>query len=232
MDNSTIWSNIYDTSDFGNKYPSSYLVSLFHARIKPMLLNGKCLTELNVLDFACSIGANSRVFIDLGMNVYGIDVSKTAIQRIQTNDELGGVFKAANLLEPKLAILDIFTDVKFDFIVASECMYYFKNSEISMLVNKFISVMNENAVVYISIPSYDSPMYRGYKYLEKDQDGMIAVEKTGRIDERLFVNLPRDENNLIEMFRPLRILDVLTVNLPIHLGENNLGYHVLAKKER
>ncbi len=87
MDNSTVWSDVYDTSDFGNKYPSSYLVSLFHSRIKPILLKSKNnLREINVLDFGCSIGANSKVYQDLGINTYGIDVSERAIERL-----IGGV---------------------------------------------------------------------------------------------------------------------------------------------
>ncbi len=88
--------------------------------------------------------------------------------------------------------------------------------------------MNKDAVVYISIPSYDTPMYRQYKYLEKDSDGMIEVEKSGRIEKTLFVNLPRDDLSIIEMLKPLKIFDVLKVNSPTQSGMTSIGYHVLA----
>lgn len=81
MNNSDTWNGIYEQTDFGNKYPLSYLVSLFHARVKPEILKTKQLEDANVLDFACSIGANSRVYRDLGMNIYGIDVSMNAINK-------------------------------------------------------------------------------------------------------------------------------------------------------
>ena len=64
---------------------------------------------MNVLDFGCSIGANSAVFTALNMNAYGIDVSESAISRLVKN----GVgdqehFKAVNLVNQELELDDVF----------------------------------------------------------------------------------------------------------------------------
>ena len=79
MGNSETWQDIYKNSSFGNRYPSSYLVSLFHNRIKHML-GPKKAEDTNILDFGCSFGANSMMFNRLGYNTYGIDVSVEAIE--------------------------------------------------------------------------------------------------------------------------------------------------------
>lgn len=37
INNNDVWNKIYETTDFGNRYPSSYLISLFFNVIKKML---------------------------------------------------------------------------------------------------------------------------------------------------------------------------------------------------
>ena len=230
MNNSAAWSNIYETSDFGNLYPSSYLVSLFHSRIKPLLLQKNNLQDVNILDFGCSIGANSVVFQNLQMNTYGIDVSVKAIERLHSN-KIGDNehFKAANLLDSELEIDDIFPGVKFDCIIASEIMYYFKDAERTMILNKFSKAMNKDAIIYVSMPSYDMALYNAYKEVPKDENGMVEVKESGRIKDTLWVNLPRTIEDVSKMFKPFKTIDILTTNLPVRSNENMIEYHLIAQ---
>lgn len=229
MDNSTAWSEVYDTSEFGNKYPSSYLVSLFHSRIKPILLKSKnSLGEINVLDFGCSIGANSKVYQDMGINTYGIDVSERVIERLIR----GGVgdadhFKAINLLKADIELDSVFPGVKFDFIIASECMYYFKNLERQQILEKMMRSMSKDAILYVSMPTYDVPLYKAYKDIAKDKDGMVEVKESGSIKHSLFVNLPRSREELEDMFKPFKTIDIMTVNAPIYSEEDMVEYHLI-----
>ncbi|MEG1742479.1 MAG: methyltransferase domain-containing protein, partial [Acetivibrio sp.] len=61
---------------WGNSYPDSMWVSLYHSKIKKLLNQEK--KPIRVLDFGCSLGANTRFFADLGFEVYGIDISEEA----------------------------------------------------------------------------------------------------------------------------------------------------------
>ena len=232
MDNAAVWKTIYDTSSFGNRYPSSYLVSLFHARIKPLLLERKSgLEKVNVLDFGCSIGANSAVFTALNMNVYGIDVSESAISRLVKN----GVgdqehFKAVNLVNQELELDDVFPDTKYDLIIASECIYYFSNSERQRLLEKFIKAMNDGAILYVSMPTFDMSLYRAYKNVPKNDDGMIEIKESGRIKRALWVNLPKNLKECKEMFNQFQIIDIMTVNMPLYSDDDMIEYHLIASK--
>ena len=227
-----MWRIIYDTSSFGNRYPSSYLVSLFHARIKPLLLERKSgLERVNVLDFGCSIGANSAVFTALNMNVYGIDVSESAISRLVKN----GVgdqehFKAVNLVNQELELDDVFPDTKYDLIIASECIYYFSNSERQRLLEKFIKAMNDGAILYVSMPTFDMSLYRAYKNVPKNHDGMIEIKESGRIKRALWVNLPKNIEECKEMFNQFQIIDIMTVNMPLYSDDDMIEYHLIASK--
>jgi len=231
MDNSKTWSELYDHTSFGNKYPLSYLVSLFHTRVKPEIQKRKPLEDGNVLDFACSLGANSKVYQDLGMNVYGIDISKTAIAKAIW----GGIgddnhFKAANLLEPELKVGDLFLGVKFDFVIASECLYYFKNDERRELISKLSDAMSEEGIFYANMPTYDFSIYQAYKEVPKDADGMIEVRESGRISSSLMVNLPRNKDEMVSMFEPLKAIDIMTTDNRLYSDVPMVEYHILAKK--
>ena len=232
MDNSKTWCRIYDTNSFGNMFPSSYLVSFFHARVKSQLLQKKERIEnINVLDFGCSIGANSIIFNSLKMNTYGIDVSQTAISKLierGVGDE--NHFKAVNLLDSNTSLHDIFPNIHFDFVVASEIMYYFTNKQRSLIIEKIVDAMNSEGLIYISTPTYDFPLYKEYKSVPKDKDGMVAIQESGRIKNQLLVNLPRNKEEMIAMFNPLKVIDLITVNTPLYSEEQMIEYHLLAKK--
>lgn len=234
MDNSCVWADIYDTTDFGNRWASSYLVSLFHGRIKPMLaerMGSMAISDMNVLDFGCSLGANAQIFKALGMNVYGIDVSSKAIQKC-IGSGLGddGHFKAANILKETEKLRDVFKETQFEFILASECMYYFTNSERRNILEQFYGMMPELGILYVSTPTYDYTSYREYKKFGKDKDGMVKVKETGSVHQELRVNLPRNRKDMEEMFLPFHTVDILTTNMQIVSGSDEIEYHLLAEK--
>lgn len=231
MNNTESWKEIYDNTNFGNRYAFSYLVTLFHRRIKPGLLDNKELKDLNVLDFACSYGANSRVFLDLGMNVYGIEISEKTIKAcIDSGLGDSNHFECVNLLDD-ISIDDVFPNVHFDLIIASECMYYFTNAQQDYLLNKFYDNLNPGGMLYASYPTLDTFIYHEYKGVEKDKDGMISVSTSGSISNELRVNLPDSKDDLRAKYSRYSIVDILTSNLQILSSQDEIEYHILAKKE-
>lgn len=230
MENSEIWQDIYADTDFGNQYASSYLVTLFHRRVKPQLLMNKKLSEVNVLDFGCSLGANSAIFNKLGINTFGVDVSEKAIEKLIRGGGDAAHFKAANILSEGINIRSLFGDIKFDFIVASECMYYFKNEERNKILDEFYGSMDRQGMLYVNMPTYDTPMYCEYKETSKDSDGMVEIKESGSISKRLSVNLPRNEKEMREMFKPFKAIDLMITDERIYSDKPMIEYHLLAVK--
>ena len=231
MNNSKAWYEVYDQTDFGNKYPFSYLVTLFHRRIKPVLTKDKKLADLKVLDFGCSYGANSIVFQNAGCEVFGIDISPKTIEgciakKLGDSDH----FKCMNLLSCE-SLDEIFPGVQFDLIVASECMYYFTDREHRELLDKFVRGLSPNGMIYASYPSFDTLIYRNYAATERNADGMIEIAQSGSIEHNLFVNLPDDQEDLRKRYAGFQIIDILQSNLPVFSSENEMEYHVIAQKE-
>ncbi len=228
MNNSNTWKEIYKNTTFGNKFASSYFVSLFYNRIKPVLLKHKRAEEINVLDFGCSLGANSKVIEACGMHVFGIDVSEIAIEEARKN--VKGRFEVVNLLENNTDLKDVFGGRTFDFIMALDCMYLFTDKERNVLNKNFYDAMEENGVLYISMNTYDMPMYESYKNVAKDERGMVSVTKIGSVDRYLEVNLPRNIEEVENMFNIFDIVDVITIDMPMYSNQHSMEYHLLARK--
>ena len=90
--------------------------------------------------------------------------------------------------------------------------------------------MNESGLIYINMPTYDSPLYFPYKDMPKNDDGMVMVSQSGRIDNTLYVNIPNSIEDLKEMFSEFKILDVVTTDMPLYSGQRDIEYHMIAQK--
>jgi len=108
-------------------------------------------------------------------------------------------------------------------------MYYFKNKERQRLIRMFTACMENYGLFYASMPTYEYSLYRNYKDVPKDEDGMVEVKRSGSITDSLFVNLPRDMDEMAYMFEPLKAVDILTVNEPLFSKEDMLEYHFIGE---
>ena len=73
-------------------------------------------------------------------------------------------------------------------------------------------------------------LYRGYKNVPKNDDGMIEINESGRIKKSLWVNLPKSIEEFKEMFNLFKTIDIMTVNMPLYSDENMIEYHLIASK--
>lgn len=120
------WVSIYKETSFGNKYPSSYLVSLYYRIIKNYLPKIEGNRKYRALDFGCSFGANAMMLRDAGLEVYGVDISPDAIKYCIKNGKFDVEhFVSVNLLTEKWPF-----SKKMDLIIASEVLYYFSDKDL------------------------------------------------------------------------------------------------------
>lgn len=190
------WVSIYKETSFGNKYPSSYFVSLYYRTIKNYLPLKAESRRYRVLDFGCSFGANSKVLRDAGLEVYGVDISPDAIKYCIEQEKFErNHFVSKNLLTEKWPFAE-----KFDLIIASEVLYYFSNNDLKKLLELFKTHMNPKGVIYANMPSFNHPLYREYVGKEVDTDGLLRIKKSGTADKELFVRVLNDKKEMREIF--------------------------------
>lgn len=152
------WIEIYEKTNFGNRYPSSYLVSVYHRIIKEHLPKTK--ERARVLDFGCSFGANSSMLLDCGLDVYGVDISEEAIKYCTEKKGFDSEkFIACDILSDECKLKDVYSE-KFDLIIASEILYYFSSADLDRILHLFNKFLKRDGVIYANMPGYS------YAYLQ------------------------------------------------------------------
>lgn len=225
--NSKTWEEIYENSNFGNRYPSSYLVSLYYRIIKNQIVLHTN-RPIKVLDFGCSFGANSKMLMDAGCDVYGIDISTVAIDYCV--NELGfdkSKFRVCNVLENNFSIEKEFG--KFDLIIASECLYYFTKGDLDILLKKFQDSLYEDGIFYTNMSTYHHELYKDYKEVEPDKDGMTRVESSGTADQPLFVRLIHNKEEMRMVFSCFK--EITTLRTICEMTVENESLHYIGRKK-
>lgn len=209
-------------NDWGNKYPTDGLVSYYHNIIKPNL----CSTQnIKVLDFGCSLGANTKFFADLGFDVYGIDSSVNAIKRcIYINKFEPSHFKCCNILEKGNEINNLF-DIKFDLIVALNVLPYFSNNDLKLVLEQFCQVMSLGAIFYSNMYT----MRREWKVGERIDD-MYLAEQSGSVGLDTYLNLVEDKNDTEQLFSTFFSTIAVTHTIVEGIDGENESIHYFGKK--
>lgn len=225
--NTDKWVEIYEKTDFGNRYPSSYLVSVFHRIIKEKLPERQ--TGIHTLDFGCSFGANSKMLMDQGLDVYGIDISEKAIQYCILKQGFDSEkFLVGNILSEDCEWNRKYLD-KFDFIVASEILYYFSPSDRERVLGLLYGFLKRDGILYANMPAYN------YGYLNKkantdhlDDEGMIKVESSGAASKPLYVKMVRNKEEMRRIFHMFE--EIATLRTLIEIQGENEEFHFIGKK--
>ncbi|MCI7107491.1 MAG: class I SAM-dependent methyltransferase [Agathobacter sp.] len=190
------WVSIYKETSFGNKYPSSYLVSLYYRIIKNYLPKIEGNRKYRALDFGCSFGANAMMLRDAGLEVYGVDISPDAIKYCIKNGKFDVEhFVSVNLLTEKWPF-----SKKMDLIIASEVLYYFSDKDLKKLLDLFKTHMVSKGLLYANMPSFNHPLYREYSRKKATSEGLLRIQKSQTADRELFVRVLSDKTEMKEIF--------------------------------
>lgn len=180
---------------WGNRYPDSSIISYYFHYIKPLI--GVTGRRPKMLDFGCSLGANTKFFADQGFEVYGIDISETVIEKCITMNSFDrNHFKVCNILGEGIGLKELFgTD--FDLIVASDVLYYFSKEDAHLVLNMFNEALQDQGVIYANWVTCNHYVYEKYKRNPGEQ---IRVSNTENIDETLNVYVLEDKQEMEELF--------------------------------
>ncbi len=224
--NSRAWEKVYQTTDFGNTYPTDGLVSLYYHFIRQQLKpEGR---PVKVLDFGCSHGANAKFFKALGFDVYGVDIAEEAIDyciREQGFDR--SRFAACDILQENNFICEKFG--MFDLVIASECLYYFSKADCERILQEFYRCMNDQAVIYANMHTWNHHLYWEYQNTRIDKDGLVQIPASGLADLPLGVRIVADKQEMRKIFGVFE--EITTVRSVLEMESENETLHFIGKKE-
>ncbi len=223
--NSRAWSEIYRTTAFGNAYPTDGLVSIYHHFIKKELKGAG--HPLKVLDFACSHGANAKFFANLGFDVYGVDISKEAIDFCIQKQGFGPEqFVACDILNEERPVKEMFGT--FDLIIASECLYYFAEKDLQRLLQEFQDCMKDGAVFYGNMHTWNHQLYRNYRQTNRNEEGLTEIPESGTAGLPLGVRIVENKEEMRKLFGVFQ--EKAIVRSVLELESENETLHFIGKK--
>lgn len=220
------YDKIYE-SGWGNRYADSNLISMYYNNIRALLPVGR---KWNCLDFGCSLGANTQFFHDIGFDMYGLDISQTAIDKcIEIHHFPPERFMAADILKERTQIKHLFPGVSFDLIIAANVLYYFTDSDIRRILCQFIEVMNEGAVLYANMHTKDSTFYNGKS---RSEDGLYRLENSGSIDSMTCMNAVDGKDDMIKLFNSFQAESVLYSMIETKENFFTQDYHYVGRVDK
>lgn len=109
----------------------------------------------NVLDIGSATGTISFYLGSKGLNIDGIELSRHAVKYANLNKQ---ILKLNNVNFVNSSIENYKTSKKYDLITCFEVLEHLKNDRMNLIkINKF---MNKNAILAISVPSLNAPLYK------------------------------------------------------------------------
>lgn len=188
------YENIYRTG-YGTIYPESHVIRFYEHFLK-----NRCTETANrqrLLDFGCGNGTHPLYFASKGCEVYGVDVSETAISLARTKfPEAGENFV---VIEPEQDIDRLF-DGGYDVIIANQSLYYLSDSGLAKTLRQMYTLLKDDGVVFFTMMGTKN-YYYGLSG-EECHDGLKTVHLPERIGGSVSINFTDSEDELVHKLQP------------------------------
>ena len=194
--NKEIWEKIHSTRDWG-RYPNEELVRFIGRNYFKLLKRER--KKIKILELGIGQGANVWFLIREGFDVYGIDMSKSAVnktyKRLREEDlyseKLKDHFKMSSILNIP------FKDRKFDVIIDIATTWYVTYTDHNKLYKEINRVFKKNGLFFswhILKGSYGDD---GKNYIDKDTKEKVEEGPLSNTGIQYFAQY-KDLINLLE----------------------------------
>ena len=188
---------------YGVRYPEGHIIR-FYERV---LRHNANMTSGKSLDFGCGNGIHSKFLQSKGFEVYGVDVSKRAIDEIK-NDMEDDRLDSMNfhLIEPGENLLNIFEEGTFDVILANQSLYYLDNFALRECINQLYKLTKVEGICFFSMMSSKNSYYK--LVTDQYENGLSCVELNHRLHEKTNINFIESVEELESKFRPYETVHI------------------------
>lgn len=107
----------------------------------------------DILDIGCGAGTLSFYYASKGYKVYGIDISKKAIDACKQSVEF---LKQKNVTFKKMNFPIEVPSKKFDYIICSEVIEHIENDELG--IKKMFLLLRPHGLLFLTTPSINAPL--------------------------------------------------------------------------
>jgi len=176
-------SNKYDKATQGEfKWLATIKLNKY---IRPYIKN-----DLEVLDIGVGTGQTSKIFIDQGLSVIGVDISEKMLTEAQSKFK----FKKLVKYDIEQGLINIFSKEKFDIIVAIGIFEFIKN--IKKVLNEMKWLLKRDGIISFTYEVYEpNNRYR----IKKIAPLGAGLEKTPKLlNFMVYRRLPNEVESILK----------------------------------
>jgi 2-polyprenyl-3-methyl-5-hydroxy-6-metoxy-1,4-benzoquinol methylase len=190
------WEKIHQKQEWGS-YPNEELIRF----VAKNFYNVPDRSEIKILELGCGSGANIWYLSREGFSAYGIDGSKTAIERCDVRLKKEGL--NANLVLGDFVDLSVYEDLFFDSVIDISSIQHNSFENVTKITNNVYSKLKNGGKFFALMVSESSNLANnkyGFVYMFTEEEirmlmrpfsevkiGKIIIENNGRYHKSFIV---------------------------------------------
>lgn len=120
--------------------------------------------EVRILDFGCGSGRNTRVMVEMGLDICAMDYNLACIEL--TKEKLGDYKKVDYVVNEELCVMA--AENEFNVVVANGVLFYLNRYNEQKLLRELSRVLNMGGMLYADYRSKADEFYGRGKEIEPD----------------------------------------------------------------
>ena len=200
---------------YGHFYPESHIIRAYERFLKKRLSKKE---RPKVLDYGCGTGANLLFFKNKGFDVYGCDVSKTAIKKCKENKYFDKEkFSVCNETPNPI---ELFGNIKFNLILSNQTLYYLTDKSLDKFVIDAYELIEDEGFL-LSTMMAKSHWFFSRAVSRKESLHKVDLRNT-RFKRLSFINF-KEKKELEDLFTPFKLclLGFYTLDILPEEGPND-----------
>ena len=183
-------------ADYPSENVESHVFRAYGRVIKKELME-LCDHQPKMLDYGCGEGAALKYFHNQGLDVYGVDVSKVAIESCkQKMPDLASHFK---VIDPHPQKEDSFFGETFDFIMSMQVLYYMDDVDLQTRLVSLFNQLKPGGLIYVTMVAEKCYWFENSVPAENGARLVSFNSERYQMDEH-HMAFTRDEAHLLEKF--------------------------------
>ena len=180
---------------YGLEYPDGHIIRLCKRYVFPKITK----KDKRALDFGCWNGTHTEYIRMNGYASYGIDVTNKPIAYAKTLHPYCIFYPISNSTD----LIDLYRDVKFDFILANQSLYFVPDPTFDKRLHEFYSLLSNDGVIIATMMSRQNVFAKHSK--RKQDNGLEEIELAGGNHYVRFIDDYEQLESTFHMFKPLML---------------------------